>query len=274
MKKVLRIALCAVLALTMLLGFTGCQEFDTTTSYTATSIGIVHKKYIGEVLTITDGAGGLKKIQFDEIFTPDDWKGAKLADVTNGVATTYSPNKHVFNYLKVGDKAFKLVVSADGATVKYEEINNGAIKDLQVYVLENDANIKWYYDCAVNYQCATLKVDNSAATDKVLFTDGTDKLVQNAKASYSGVFSLRKRYSSYWDISSGSVSTGLGWRGNIEAMENYLYTYGFDYDETQATKDGSFFVLNGIKTGATLTDFKDYMKLAKTSYNEAMAKAK
>lgn len=72
--------------------------------------------------------------------------------------------------------------------------------------------------------------------------------------------SLTKRGSSYWDF-------GIGWQGNMEAVEEAVMQHGvgYSFDEMQRDEDSGEWSLADATTSATLSDFKQYVGLVQTA---------
>lgn len=282
MKKICRSLACAVIAVAMLFAIAGCSEQPNKKSNgMATAIGLGSSNCITEATVIVDGYGDVKRVLFDEIFPVKDvtsFEGLAISNIPNtDPKVPYVPEKvaigksNYFKYLQIGDKYFE----ANATTAnKYAEIGvtSGAIGDLVAYC-ETEAGVKWYYDSFIAGKMQVCAID-----DKIGKQVGDIKLA-NAGSFNTANGSMRKRYSKYWDATgTGLIVGNLGFKGNMDMLENYLITYGFagsDNIKLPVKGESLFNEINGITTGATLSaDTAKYIAVAQKAYDQAIKMSK
>ncbi|MDE6399064.1 MAG: hypothetical protein K2L51_07065 [Clostridiales bacterium] len=284
MKKIRNALISAALLVCLAFSLTACYEGGPDKGGAmATAIALGHGDCITEVTVAIDGYGNPTKVVFDDIFPVKNvYSNVYDAETKTGIgqgAETFTITKTVnekpqetkyFRYLHIGNKYFE-GSEVNGAPV-YTEMNaeNGII-DLEAYC-KTDAGVQWYYDSFMSGVMEVCKIDDAAGTQ-----------VGSVKLGKASVFntsngSMRKRYSRYWSaLGGGSLGqvAGLGFNGNMDALETYLLAYGFDAldnMDTAIVKDGSYNAIGGITTGATLGgDIKIYLKVAKEAYEKALA---
>ena len=261
-----------VIALTILLSASACSEGGAGRGAEGKAIGLGHGNCVTEVTVIVDGFGQPKRVIFDEIFPvgnvcTNTALGSAAETVTVGEG---DKAKKYYKYLHIGDKYFV----ADEYGV-YSQMGGGDIEDLADYCTTGEG-VQWYYDSFIAnkmFVCAVAaegtEIDGVHLADKYKFNTANG--------------SMRKRYSRYWSSSgTGNIGqiSGLGFVGNMDMLENYLLTYGFDaLDDvdsaiTLPNKDGNdtnFNIIGGVTTGATLSgDTGKYLKVAKAAYENAL----
>ena len=200
-------------------------------------------------------------IKIDEVFLPANWakqgtegENASFTDTWTDAAIedTYA------KYIRIDDKVFEAtVLTARGkhSMPVYAEVNGGDITDLEAQLVEDAELRTWYYEAAIN---DSFKIVKKVGED---FEDEKE-----GKNNPNG--SLFKSQSNYWPSSEGV----MGWKGNIAKMVDYLKANGVKFDLDDIDKDsetGTFFI-SDVDTGATLTDFTDYMTVVKAAYDKAM----
>jgi hypothetical protein len=255
MKKFMVTLLAIMTSLMLVVGVVGCGAPKTSS---ATELGIVHKSYLGVVDITVNKEGKVSSIKVDEIFLPSQW--AKTAEgenasfvnqwTVNGEQTDYA------QYIKIGDKYFEAKSKAENSTTPVWEEIDGDIKDLEKELGESAELRDWYYKAAKEGKVSIVKaVDNGFEKDK-----------DAANNAYGNMF---KSQSTYWPE---DHSVGIGWKANIKAIEDYVKENGVNYEMGDLEKDGdtNTWWIGDVDTGASLTDFTDYMAVVKAAYEKAM----
>jgi hypothetical protein len=148
--------------------------------------------------------------------------------------------------VKVGDRIFTIEVTGAEWAQTFKYTSTG-IADIHAWVAD-EANAKWYVEQIKANAYGFVNASGAAITSFVL-ADSSAKVAMN------------KSDSGYWTV----ASPGLGWSGNMDAIVDLLVGSTMDFDPADFTKgtDAPLVWRNGdITTGATLTDFKDYLSLA------------
>lgn len=234
MKKLFVMALVVVMALTVV-AVAACGP----TSTTKTAYGIVHGDYVGIATVTVDGSGKVTEATFDEACQPsqksltaEDLKGLDKADYAD--FTSKHGTKQVYANVKVGNIEF---VCKDG---KYQ-IGG---KDFATY-FASEANCEAY-------------------AKAVIANDIQVKIGGEWKKDVIKADNLLKSKNGYW-----TVSEGLGWKGNIKAICDYVVANGLDKDVTFTQGEDKIWTdSNKVSVGATLIDFNDYYKVLKAAYDQ------
>jgi hypothetical protein len=257
MKKFILSLLAVMTAMSFAVGVIGCDNKPATNS--ATALGIVHDHYLGVVDITVKKDGSVSNVKIDEIFLPYNW-AQKTNQGENASFTNYwtvdGVEKNYAAYIRIDNKYFEAAASSDSSVTYpiWKEID-GSINDLEAE-LEDSADLRtWYYNAVKAGKVAIVK----AVGDD--FEDEKDP----ANNNYGSMF---KSTSTYWPE---SMNRGLGWKANIQAMENYIKQHGVDFEQGDIDQDDdNEWWIGDVNTGATLTDFADYVQVAKAAYNEAM----
>ena len=253
MKKLSVIA--GVLAVTFLAscGPSGVKLVETKTGI---GYGLVHGHYVG-VAELTTEDGIVTEAAFEEYFLPYSWAkvtaAAGSAD-TVAVKTTSRTGAQVTTVyaqrVKVGDKIFTIEVTGSDWAQTFTYTSTG-IADIDAWVAV-EANAKWYVEQIEANAYGFVNASGAAITSFVL-------------ADASAKVSMTKSDSGYWTV----ASPGLGWTGNMSEIVELLVGSTMDFDPADFTKASVAPLVWGngeITTGATLTDFKDYLSLALRAY--------
>ncbi|HEY8419704.1 MAG TPA: hypothetical protein VIL03_04650 [Clostridia bacterium] len=258
MKKVVLSLLAIMTSLLFVVGVFGCGD-KTPETNSATALGIVHGHYLGVVDITVKKDGTITDIKIDEIFLPYNW-AKKTTEGDNATFTDFwtvdGEQKDFAKYIKIDTKYFEATASTDSA-VNYpiwKEVN-GSINDLEKELGEKADLRTWYYNAVKANKVAIVKAVGNG------FEDEKDP----AKNSYGSMF---KSTSSYWP----EGGRGKGWKANIQAIENYVKEHGVDFEEGDVEKDNNTntWWIGDVDTGASLTDFADYIKVVKAAYSKAM----
>jgi hypothetical protein len=258
MKKIITSMLAIMTSIMLVFGITGCDKKPATSS--ATAYDVVHESYLGVVDITVNKDGKVTAIKVDEIFFPESW-AKRASDGENASFTnewTDSKERVVYaKYIRIGDKYFEAkgeVPTSRSAKPVWEEID-GDIEDLEEE-LKDSADVRdWYYKAVKDGEVAIVKAVG----------DGFEDEKDPADNDYGSMF---KSESSYWP---GGEEV-KGWKGNIKAIEDYVKEHGAGFEIGDLDKDdetGTWWI-GDVDTGASLTDFKDYMEVVKDAYQKAM----
>jgi hypothetical protein len=243
--------LAGVLAVSFLASCGATVETKTGIGY-----GLVHAHYVG-VAELTTEDGVVTEASFEEYFLPYSWAkvtATEGSDDTVAVKSTSRTGAQVTTVfaqrVKVGDRIFTIeVTGADWAqTFKY---TSDGIADIDAWVADED-NAQWYVE----------KID---ANDFGFVNASGEPITSFVLADASANNSMTKSDSGYWTV----AAPGLGWSGNMEAIVDLLVGSTMDFDPADFTKASVAPLVWGngdITTGATVTDFKDYLSLALRAY--------
>jgi hypothetical protein len=83
---------------------------------------------------------------------------------------------------------------------------------------------------------------------------------------------MNKSDSGYWTV----AAPGLGWSGNIAKIVELLVGSTMDFDPADFTRSSTAPLVWGngtVTTGATLTDFKDYLSVALRAHANRVVEA-
>jgi hypothetical protein len=239
--------LAGVLAVTFLASCGPTGETKTGIGY-----GLVHVHYVG-VAELTTVDGVVTEASFEEYFLPYSWAKVTAAEGTAdtvAVKTTSRTGAQVTTIyaqrVKVGDKIFTSEVTGVEWAQTFKYASTG-IADIDAWVANED-NAKWYVDQIEAEAYGFVNASGAAITSFVL----ADSAAKNA---------MTKSESGYWTV----TSPGLGWTGNMDAIVDLLVGSTMDFDPADFTRDTVAPLVWGngdITTGATLSDFKDYLSLA------------
>lgn len=285
-KKLLVLVLAVVMILS--LGLSACRDVSKT--QTATAYGMTHNQYAGQVTISVFREGKDYKVESIEIkeFLPINDIGI-LKPETEGYTihgTTFSEEDIDFNdfvqngnnfqakRIQIGDEVFTYTefpaMSNEGSVFAYQ---NDTYSDLTEYALysekamrdkgldiqnsySNPEFTKWYIEKMSAGDYFVLKGEED--TYDVAFTD------------YSGNTTTKqtwadKAQNGYWP----AAVKGLGWAENINKMETAIKTYGLEVYTGQEDMGEEGYLLGTNSTGATISDYHQYMAVAVSAYNQA-----
>jgi hypothetical protein len=229
--------------------------------------GLVHGHYVG-VAEIETEDDVVTAITIEEYFLPYNWAKVSEADATanpndtvsrtwkrSPTATTNVVDFYA-KYITIGDRLFTATITGDvpNQTLVYSATG---ISDLEVWV-ETETNAQWYVE-QINDEAFALATSAGVDHPSLVRSDATSNVA------------MTKSESGYWTV----VAPGLGWSGNIAAIETLLVGTSMDFTPEDFTKNTNGFWANGdLVSGATLTDFQDYIALALRAYaNRAVVEA-
>jgi hypothetical protein len=298
MKKILGLS---TLALAGVLAFTGCS-CKKDEEKTATAYAYVHGNYLG-VATVSHKGNDVTEVSFDEVMLPYNWAGVAISGtaITEGgtanktmyalgakagslttaaadadlTATTYASHGTTYataKYITIGDYTFAAMATdyktsrvrdASGATmtnyasgtfVEGTFKKDGKIANLYEYVA-TEAGAKWYYDAMTAGNYDVLKADGTSLG--LTYADGKGTAALKSTNGYgSDTFN--------WGNNMNAIATYLVEKDNLDTINV------FDYTKTHEVDGKNYFGTSDtdVVTGATLTDFADYVYLAKVAFNK------
>lgn len=249
MKKIFLVALSLVLAISL----AACNGTKKATAY-----GLVHGHYVGEAVIEVDSKGVVKDIKFEEYFLPYNWaKVATPTDLENIPADVLAVvgsrgTSYYAKYVKVGDKLFTGAVTGASGSQSIVYSATG-IDNIENWV-KTSANGKWYVE-QVKANAFFLATATGAQSTTLTRSDATSN-----KA-------MSKSESGYWTVE----APALGWKGNMAKIVEVIVGSKLDVAEAEIVKVGEskFWTVGDVVSGATLSDFKDYYRLAKVAYDLA-----
>jgi hypothetical protein len=214
--------------------------------------GLTHDHYVGvvELVTVNDK---ITEISFEEYFLPYNW-----AKVSETDATTYADDtltavgsrgtSYYAKYIQIGDKLLTGTVVGASGSQKVEYAATG-IDALEAWVAI-EANAQWYVE-QVEAEAFYLATAAGIEHPNLVRSDATSNVAMN------------KSGSGYWS----GTNYPLGWAGNMEALEDLLVgtTLNLDPTEFEINEEG-FWASGNLVTGATLSDFADYIAVALRAY--------
>lgn len=269
-----------LILLMMLLCLIGCKSNDTDMpkEKEASAYGIVNKAYVGKA-TVKIKNDKIVDVTYDEAFLPQSWANVNYTleeekelpdDLVNYVKDEES--SYYAKYISINDIIFTGTIREndlvlDNTTYIAQTINYASdkIPDLFAYLYNSDANCQWYFDAVKN--------------GKVFICDKDGKKIDTYESL--NTYGWLKSEGKYWNASEDSP---LGWKGNIDAMVDYLKDKAltnldsskFVKDTDGEEKDGynyKYWTIDGVKTKVTMTDIYAYYKLAYNAYEKAKALA-
>lgn len=228
----------------------------------ATAYGITHKDYVGRAI-VTVKNDRVENVSFEEAYLPSTWaKVQKGNEPIPAEAIADQGGNWYGKYLVIGDRKFTgearttPLSESTAQTIKYSASD---VNDLYLWLRESEANCKWYYEQVTTNKAYVANIDWTRST------------MATAGKTITGTSTLgfTKSETGYWPPS----ETTLGWKANMEAVTAALKGTKMEANPEDLTKGGTdnkYWMINGVVSGATLTDLKDYYALAKAAYNKAL----
>lgn len=212
---------------------------------TVEAYAYTHGGYVGQAVVTTDDAGSID-VTLDEAFLPhslaivdiesDQWNEDNTASYVQRGDTVYVARYIAYdgtNYTGTTVGTSLVYVASD------EQGNAAGNTELEKAILRNESTMANWYDVieAGGFQ---------------IFTEFGGEPIPVTTTEYG---SVTKRGSEYWNF-------GIGWTGNIEAIEEAAQQFGVSYslDELERGSD-NFWSVADATTGATASDFPDYFAL-------------
>lgn len=260
-----RIGLLFIFIVFCTLAFCSC-DVDTGASKSVTEYSLVHNSYLGEVFMSADKSGKITLIRFEEYYMP-----TTLCKVSNYTLTDFSSDQ------------LKTVVTTSGSEDVYVKNIDIDGENFELYTVEFKNDDGSSYDpkrYTVDYKSDSRKSLNSyIVTDEgaewyvKALTGGmmtVGKMVDDeyqdiASVNYSG--GICKSATNYWATNLGERK---GWALNMHLIQIQLIKE-FNKADNVSLSD---VVLDTMKvdSGATVTSFNDYVKLAFKAYNVIIEK--
>lgn len=215
---------------------------------TADAYIYIHGGYVG-IATATTDAQGAVSVELDEAFLPHTLAAVDIdADEWNEDNTASYVVRGEENFVAkfVEYNGTTYVGTTVGTSVTYVEADDegdaAGQQDLELLIIRGQDSMAAYVD-SIQDGGFGIMTEFGGTVEPVTTT------------SYGQV---TKRGSEYWNF-------GLGWQGNIDAMEEFIAENGWDYNlddmarAEEEDEDGSrYWSVADVVTGATLSDFKDY----------------
>ncbi len=242
-------------AIAMVFVFAACDNGGTEAAgpefvpnQTAEAYIYIHAGYVG-IATARTNAQGEVSVELDEAFLPhtlaavdieaDEWNEDNTASYVVRGNTNYVAKYVVYN-------GTNYVGTTVGTSVTYvaadEDGNPAGGQDLELIIIRSQDSMAQYVESIQNGGFG-------------IMTEFGGTVQPVTTTSYGQV---TKRGSSYWAF-------GLGWQGNIDAIESFIDENGWHFNladmsraaEADANDQRLWSVADAV-TGATLSDFKDY----------------
>lgn len=266
MKKTFVTILSVILSV-FALAFAGCARNNPLPEKTAVVYGLVHNYYLGAATITADKDSRVKEVTIDEYFLPNAW-----------AITGKDPE--AVGYM-VGDYAVAFGVNNVGTAGSFKH----PAGDVAIPSQLGDRHFgkplygAYYVNALKNNRCFTLKLgtasDYDVASGAVYY-----KKSMNAVAILTNTYGAINKSDpacTYW--ANNISETQLGFKKNLEEMLKYVKSDAFRnlnvvtaerlVDPSKANLD--VWKIGDVTTGATLTDFKDYIKLCEDAYIMAVA---
>ena len=257
----MRTTVAVITAVLLMFAFTACNNGNDVAeaegfapNQTAEAYIYIHGGYVGQAIAATDGDGNLS-VELDEAFLPHDLAAVDMdSDDWTEDNTVYYVRRgsevRVAEYIEYDGTVY--VGTTVGGSVTYVEADGNGDpaggQDLELLIIYGQDSMAAYYD----------NIRNGRFGVMTEFGGDVDPVTTTAYGM------VTKRGSDYWD-------RGLGWHGNIHAMEEFIEEHGFEFnlDDMQrldADDDGmQYWQVADAVTGATIVDFKDYFILAQAA---------
>lgn len=259
MKKLIALLFVAFLAL----GLVACAEDEPSYEYGyGVGYGLVHGHYVGVVKVVLDKDDVVVNVQFEEYYLP-----------YNAGQVAYTPVEGVAQPADI-----LTVVGSRGTSyfAKYMSVNGvlftGAVQgESGAQVIEYTApgvgNIEEWVTVEANAKAYVEAVE--AGLVFIANANGTKSSYEHGNANVK--LGWTKSATGYWTYDTRNARLyPLGWGGNMAALAEALVGTKIDAVETDLVKDGTW-KIGTIVTGATMSDFVDYYKLAQRGYANALA---
>lgn len=278
-KKIINIL--SVLMIVFFLSLVGCKKTPENTNPDAegTAYGIVHNGYVGMAkVRIKDNK--VVDVEYDEAFLPHTWANVNY-EMKEGetlpedilMYTNNNVNKYYAKYLSIDGKLFTGTVREGDLVLDNNTYSNQTIKyssdtipDLFAYLYNSDENCKWYYE--------------AVKAGKVFISDKDGKKLETYTST--NTYGWLKSEGKYWN---DKETYPLGWKGNLNALKDYLMgkeltsldKTKFEKSSEGVEKDGYtyyYWTIDGVVTGVTMVDVYQYYTLAARAYDKAKANMK
>lgn len=238
----------------LLIGLTGIALASCGPQVTMEGVGygLTHDHYVG-VVSLTTLNDEITEISIEEYFLPYNWAKISVDDATAYTddaltAVGSRGTSYYAKYIQIGDKLFTGTVLGESGSQSVAYSATG-IESIEAWIAI-EANAMWYVE-QVEVEAFHLATAEGLEHPNLERADATSN---NA---------MTKSGSGYW---SGS-NYPLGWAGNIEAIEDLLLGTKLNIDPADFEQNEEGFWASGdLVTGATLSDFADYIAVALRAY--------
>jgi hypothetical protein len=211
----------------------------------AVAYAYTHGGYVGRAIVTVDAEGDMTA-ELDEAFLPHtlaevDMESGEWTNDNTVFFIQRGEEVRVAKFISYDGTTF-VGTTVGGAMIYLEAGENGepvGTQDLEQQILRNQTTMATYYDGIGDGAFAVMT--EFGGSPMVVTTTG-----------YGGLY---KRGSTYWNF-------GIGWQGNIDAIEEFVAENGAGgtLDEMVQNSDNVWEVADA-ETGATASDFKDYFGL-------------
>jgi hypothetical protein len=220
--------------------------------------GLVHGHYVGVAEVETEDEV-ITSITFDEYYLPYSWAKVSSADATANPSDTVSrtwkrsptanpTTDYYAKFIKIGEKLFTATINGDAPDQSLIYAATG-IADIEVWV-ETETNALWYVE-QIEDNAFFLATSAGIAHTGLTRSDATSNVAMTKSAS------------GYWTV----LAPGLGWSGNMDAISTLLVGTTLDFSPEDFAKNTSGFWASGdLVSGATLTNFQDYLAVVLRAY--------
>ncbi len=245
----------SLIAIAIVLVLAGCGNGETEAAgpafapnQTAEAYIYIHAGYVGQAIASTNAQGEVS-VQLDEAFLPHtlaavDIDAAEWNDDNTASYVVRGNRNFVAKYVVYNGTTY--VGTTVGTSVTYvsadDQGNPAGNQDLELIIIRSQDSMADYFSSIQNGGFG-------------IMTEFGGSVQPVTTTSYGQV---TKRGSSYWNF-------GLGWQGNIDAIEEFIDENGWHFNlddmsraaEADANDQRLWSVADAV-TGATLSDFKDY----------------
>lgn len=239
--------LMAALALVALVGCGGNDAAAPTgfaPNQEATAYAYTHGGYVSVATATTDAEGNLD-VELDEAFLPHsvaavDFEAAEWTEENTATYTVRGDVNYVARWVNYAGTDFVGVTAgttlvyvpaaADGTPATDVNQNN-----LEMTIIRNERNMAAW-------------IENAMDGEFAIYTEWGGTAQPVTTTEYGGIM---KEGSTYWNF-------GLGWQGNIDAIEEAAEEYGVGYTLAEMNRTDDGWELADATTGATASDFIDY----------------
>ena len=219
---------------------------------TATAYIYIHGGYVGKAVAETDGEGYLT-VSLDEAFLPHTLAEVDIEaeewDEDNTVLFDSHGDTYAAKYVEYNGTIYVGVPAGTSITYVEADENGGPAgnTDLEKEIIRSQGTMAAYYALI-------------SAGEFKIFTEFGGEPIAVTTTSYGGL--TKKNSPGYW-------SFGQTWIGNITAIEEFIAENGVRFKLSQAKRaeeenaDGlKLWSVADVVTGATNSDFKEYLGLA------------
>jgi len=241
-----------------------CRKKVNNNEKVGVAYGITHSDYIG-VATVKVENDVVSDASFEEYYLPNTWAKVKTLEVSEVPEDVIVDGTTWYGkYLVIGSKRFVGALRTeplvlDGKTYSKQTVrySSEGINDLFVWLYESEENRKWYVNELEKGNAYVATSDYSKAGYETA-----------GMTTSEGKLGFKKSITGYWQ----GDNYPLGWKGNMAAIVEVIKGTKVDVSLDDIKKnENNKWVVGNVVSGATLTDFKDYYKLAKEAYNKAVS---